>query len=173
MLSLALIFWLLTRHNKTAASTSASRHCGSSVEQALLLGCEFDLPTYSWTPKPCMEYETYHEYVVWASNSARKRGAYPYFKDEEGQVRIPDETALSLHTEMIFSTWEDHLAHCTFMARRLYRKHNDTSTLTLPIENDLEHSLHRSRMLLGETERPEHYDIGGLNTRFFIRFARC
>ncbi|EED15382.1 hypothetical protein TSTA_048250 [Talaromyces stipitatus ATCC 10500] len=97
-------------------------HCGHSVEEARALGCEFDILSYTWTPKECYDKETADEFRQWLTRPERFPRPWPFFADKNRTEWIPSEEALSKRAHMMtYAPQEEHIGHCIFMMRRLHR----------------------------------------------------
>jgi hypothetical protein len=88
-----------------------ARGCGSTVEEATALGCQFDELSDLWLPKACSrKYE--EEYL--RSNNGR---AFVYWSDPNGDHVITNRSQYA-GVATYFSTTRDHLRHCEY---NLYR----------------------------------------------------
>ncbi|KAF4620115.1 hypothetical protein G7Y89_g14708 [Cudoniella acicularis] len=158
-------------------ASSLGLHCGTSntTAEARALGCEFDLMSYSWTPKQCFDEETASEFSEWVWDSGRQEGAFPFFYDVEGKNRVQDEHALSQSLgKVIHTTQEEHLGHCTFMIRRIHRVAESNGRLRLNSRyGKLAHSKHCSNEVLKSLQRPDLSYLGGIRSRFGVSFERC
>ena len=97
-------------------------HCGNTTEEARSLGCEFDLLSYSWTPKQCFDRETALEFKEWLLSPDRFPRSWPFFEDRNNSQWVPDEAALSERVHILsYAPNEEHFGHCVFMMRRLHR----------------------------------------------------
>ncbi|KAF4827995.1 hypothetical protein CGCTS75_v007923 [Colletotrichum tropicale] len=96
-------------------------HCGSSVSEALDLGCKYDTLSVSWLPDHCREDELVAEF-----DRAGPNGSWPYYADKNATIPITIESISHLadlpHEQAIFYTstgW--HIAHCAFYWRKEFR----------------------------------------------------
>lgn len=97
-------------------------HCGSSYAEAQALGCKFDLLSSGWIPHQCFDEASETEYREWILNTNNsRRGPFPYFKDKLLTQPIEGIDALSRYENMVYTTMEEHLAHCTQLMRRTHR----------------------------------------------------
>ncbi|KAH6666766.1 hypothetical protein B0J14DRAFT_198740 [Halenospora varia] len=163
--------------NSHVVTNTNSLHCGTSntTAEAKALGCEFDLMSYSWTPKQCFDEETASEFREWVWESERQEGAFPFFYDQEGKNRVEDEHALSQSFgEVIHTTQEEHLGHCTFMIRRIHRVAESNGRLRLNSRfGTLAHTKHCSMEVLKSLKRPDLSYLRGIHSRFGVSFERC
>jgi hypothetical protein len=122
--------------------TITPQSCGNSTTEAKALGCEFDLLSSIWLPPACLDHETNAEYREWLSDSERERGAFPFFTDQNLTKRITNEDELSERAFVrTYGTWEQHLGHCVFLQRRLYRSMTGVFRMEEHFRN-LGHMLH-------------------------------
>lgn len=98
-----------------------SCQCGSSVSEALDLGCKYDTLSVSWLPDHCREDELVAEF-----DRAGPNGSWPYYADKNATIPITIESISRLadlpHEQAIFYTstgW--HIAHCAFYWRKEFR----------------------------------------------------
>ncbi|KAK7184495.1 hypothetical protein PSPO01_09529 [Paraphaeosphaeria sporulosa] len=97
-------------------------HCGSSYADAQALGCKFDLLSSGWIPHECFDEASETEYREWILNTNNsRRGPFPYFKDKELTQPMEGIDALSRYEDLVYTTMEEHLAHCTQLMRRTHR----------------------------------------------------
>jgi len=118
---------LRNQATKSKPSTpSSSSLCGNTTSQARSRGCEFDLLSYSWLPPQCLDRETSAEFRTWILSPDRSLGSWPFFTNDAFTSQVPNEDALSerILPLMTYTTWEEHLGHCVFLARRIYRSMN-------------------------------------------------
>ena len=110
-----------------------------------------------WTPKPCYEAETAHEFHEWVTSDRRKFGAFPFFLDNHARVHIADEHALSkAYGQMIHTAQEEHLGHCTFIMRRWnHIAENGQSAHVIQCFASYMHTKHCSLEILRALARPD------------------
>ncbi|KAM7220095.1 hypothetical protein V8F06_004423 [Rhypophila decipiens] len=108
--------------------------CGTSPEEALALGCHFDIIATAWLPPRCIDKDLVAEFEA----------TYPwrYFRNPDGTDPYPDDghDALGSQNTTIWTTKRWHVAHCLYMWRKLNR------------------ALVRGRMTDGETITQWHTD---------------
>jgi hypothetical protein len=174
--SLAVVF-LVRSYQSTHLPVTASLHCGTSntTIEARDLGCEFDMLSYSWTPKQCFDKDTASEFRDWLQSSERQMGEFPFFYDVVGNDHVLGEEELSeSFGTTIYTTQEEHLGHCTFMMRRLHRVAESLGRLRLNSRyGTLEHTKHCSEEVLLSFKRPDPRDMGGIHARFGVSFEHC
>jgi hypothetical protein len=172
-----LAIFLIRSHERTYEHATANLHCGTSntTTEARALGCEFDILSYSWTPKQCFDKDTALEFSDWLHNPDRQMNGFPFFYDVAGKDHISgeDELAKSFGS-MIYTTQEEHLGHCTFMMRRLYRVAESNGRIRLNSRyGTLEHTKHCSEEILLSFRRPDPRDLGGIHASLGVSFEHC
>jgi len=162
---------------KTHHVATDLHHCGTTntTAEARALGCEFDILGNSWTPKQCFDNETAIEFREWLQHSERQMGTFPFFHDEDGKERIMDEDELAESVESrVYTTQEHHLAHCTFLMRRIYRVGHSNGRMRLNSRyGTLEHTKHCTNEVLLSFRRPDPKHMGGIHAGFHITFEHC
>ncbi|KAI0133903.1 hypothetical protein BJ170DRAFT_705438 [Xylariales sp. AK1849] len=140
-------------HNPST-STSMELHCGNTSTEARALGCVFDLLTNNWMPGYCADPLTDDEYRVWVLDPARSLGSWAFFHDDKAERQVASEEALSdMVGSHIYTTTENHLARCVFLARRMHRL--VTGKIAAVAHNSLAHTMHCTSAILMAME-----DIG-------------
>ncbi|KAK0620998.1 hypothetical protein B0T14DRAFT_431629 [Immersiella caudata] len=130
-----------------SSASPSELHCGNSSAEARTLGCVFDLLTNNWMPAYCADPKTDSEYRDWVVHPSRNLGAWAFFHDPAAKHRIISEDHLSdLVGEHIYTTTENHLAHCTFLARRMHRL--VTREISAVAHNTFAHTVHCTSALL-------------------------
>ncbi|PSN60138.1 hypothetical protein BS50DRAFT_593919 [Corynespora cassiicola Philippines] len=95
--------------------------CGASLAEFEANGCVFDILSYAWMPARCIDKATSEEFQSWLSDPQRILGPWPFFKEVSGgsspaENRISSAVEFGNRLDMdIWSTMEEHLAHCMFM----------------------------------------------------------
>ncbi|KAK2028387.1 hypothetical protein LX32DRAFT_720487 [Colletotrichum zoysiae] len=128
-------------------SNTMELHCGNTSTEARELGCVFDLLTNNWMPKYCADPVTDDEYRTWVLDPRRSLGPWAFFHDDKAQNQVASEEALSnLVGSHIYTTTENHLAHCIFLARRMHRL--VTGEIAAVAHNSLAHTMHCTSAVL-------------------------
>lgn len=149
-------------------------HCGNSTAEAKVLGCEFDILSYSWTPKQCLDTETRDEFREWLHSKDRLFRPWPFFADKDANDWIPNEETLSerVHPQFSWAPIEEHVGHCMFMMRRLYRVLEGGGNLRLNSrQGTYGHVEHCSNMVLDMIREPKA--VGEVNSHFAVTFSSC
>jgi hypothetical protein len=152
-------------------STSELR-CGNSSMEAREIGCVFDLLTNSWMPKVCSDPATDDEYRAWVLDPSRVLGSFAFYHDEGAERQVESESALSdLVGSHIYTTAENHVAHCIFLARRMHRLIK--GDIAAVAHNTFSHTMHCTSAILealGSAEQPLRAQIG---STFDVSIVTC
>lgn len=147
-------------------------HCGNSSTEARALGCVFDLLTNNWMPEYCSDPSTDAEYRAWLLDPKRQLGAWAFYHDSKAEHQVASEHELSdLVGHHIYTTTENHLAHCAFLARRMHRL--ITGDVAAVAHNNFAHTMHCTSAILeaiGSTEQPSGAQIG---STFDVGIVSC
>jgi hypothetical protein len=103
--------------------TEQERHteCGASLAEFKANGCTFYLLSYTWMPARCKDPSTSADFSSWLSDPQRHLGPWPFFKNRTvgsslTENRITSEVEFGNRWDMdIWSSMEEHLAHCMFL----------------------------------------------------------
>ncbi|KAL3420220.1 hypothetical protein PVAG01_08719 [Phlyctema vagabunda] len=138
---------LSPRDESVAPTPDIDRYdCGNSTSTATAANCEFDLLTYSYLPKPCIDRQTSMEFKEWLLSGDRAYSSWPFYADPEGREKIPDEEALSKYIgSRVWTTQEEHLGHCIFLMRRYHKIPKERFT---SFYLTYEHAVHCSNEIL-------------------------
>ncbi|KAH7407972.1 hypothetical protein BKA64DRAFT_667844 [Cadophora sp. MPI-SDFR-AT-0126] len=149
--------------------------CGNTTTEAKSRGCAFDLLSHNWVPPPCLDPLTESEYREYVSSPERKMGPYPYYLDVEGKEKISDEHTFALlangptlRDQHVFTTREEHLAHCGFLLRRTHRAAEGKVRL-----NDENAQFWHAEHCIGELGNPNRKPMDALNEGFYVGFSPC
>lgn len=156
-----------------ASAPMSELHCGNSSTEARKLGCVFDLLTNNWMPEYCSDPLTDGEYREWVLDSDRQLGAWAFYHDEEAQQKISSEEELSnMVGHHVWTTTENHLAHCTFLARRMHRL--VTGEIDAVAHNTFAHTLHCTSSILEAIGAPEtHIMKSHIGSTFDVGIVSC
>jgi hypothetical protein len=136
------------------------------------MGCVFDLLTNNWMPEYCADPITDAEYREWVLDPSRQLGAWAFYHDEQGQKQVASEEVLSdLVGSHIYTTTENHLAHCAFLARRMHRL--VTGDIAAVAHNTLAHTLHCTRAILKAVESNEPSLKAQIGSTFDVGIVSC
>lgn len=170
--------WRTTVHPSPRAARYEKKtlHCGNTTAEAEAAGCAFDLLSHNWVAPPCLDPLTEAEYRAYVSSPERKLGPYPYFLDAEGTRRVGDERAFALLADghpvladqHVYTTREEHLAHCKFLLRRTHRAAEGKVRL-----NDENLGFWHMAHCLEEVSHPDKKPLDELNEGFYVGYAPC
>jgi len=169
--------WRTTLHPvpRSVRYEKKTLECGNTTEQAESRGCAFDLLSHNWLPAPCLDPLTEAEYREYVSSKDRKLGPYPYFLDADGKEHIPDERTFALLAngptladQHVYTTREEHLAHCQFLLRRTHRAAEGKVRL-----NDENAQFWHTEHCLGELRHPGRKAMDELNEGFYVGYSPC
>ncbi|KAF4783934.1 hypothetical protein HER10_EVM0001994 [Colletotrichum scovillei] len=156
---------------RTSPSTS-ELHCGNSSTEARALGCVFDLLTNNWMPEYCSDPATDSEYRTWVMEPQRHLGAWAFYYDKNAEHQVASEEELSnLVGRHVYTTTENHLAHCTFVARRMHRL--AIGEITAVAHNTFAHTMHCTSAILDAISTPEHHSAHHAGSTFDVGIVSC
>lgn len=119
---IAGILVLVYQGHRPASEDGGPTECGASLAEFEANGCVFDLLSYNWIPARCKDQTTSEEFLSWLSGPQRHLGPWPFFtkKVKESSLatanRIGNEVDFGNRWDMeIWSSMEEHLAHCMFL----------------------------------------------------------
>jgi hypothetical protein len=162
-----------------SASTSSpgqEQDCGTTIASARAANCSFDLLSNSWMPTSCYDSETDLEFRSWIARPNRTHGAWPYFTSSSlsPSTHIPDIETLSSMTGLwLWTTEEEHIAHCIFWARRIHRALEGSFRWSKGVEN-MQHTFHCAYEVLDNllVEAPLKKAEKGV-VHFKVQFDTC
>ncbi|PTB75322.1 hypothetical protein M440DRAFT_1402852, partial [Trichoderma longibrachiatum ATCC 18648] len=158
--------------NKPKPPSMSELNCGNSSTEARAMGCVFDLLTNNWMPEYCADPITDAEYREWVLDPSRQLGSWAFYHDEQAQKQVASEEALSdLVGSHIYTTTENHLAHCAFLARRMHRL--VTGDIAAVAHNTLAHTLHCTRAILKAVESNEPSLKAQIGSTFDVGIVSC
>ncbi|KAF1994326.1 hypothetical protein P154DRAFT_447844 [Amniculicola lignicola CBS 123094] len=170
VVSAVLLLSLGTLAGQRPSSTKEELHCGNSSTEARARGCVFDLLTNNWMPAYCADPYTDAEYREWVLDPKRHLGSWAYFHDEQGKNQVKSEEHLSdMVGQHIYTTTENHLAHCAFLARRMHRL--VTGDIAAVAHNTFKHTIHCTSSLLKSFDGWDHEQVIG--STFDVGIVSC
>lgn len=147
-------------------------HCGNSSTDARALGCVFDLLTNNWMPKYCSDPYTDAEFHEWVLQPQRELGAWAYFYDEKALHQVTSEDDLSnMVGKHVYTTTENHLAHCTLLARRMHRLLN--GEIHAVAHNTFAHTMHCTSAILKGIESRQELSRPQIGSTFDVGIVSC
>jgi hypothetical protein len=112
----------VTRHSDSTAldrvciDRDIKYTCGNSTEQALELGCHFDLLSVSFVPWQCVDWELEKEFLA--------EGPWKYWADRHQKEEIPEDQLWARPTmpnDSFHVTMHWHRMHCLYQWRKMHR----------------------------------------------------
>lgn len=119
LLSFALFFLVATSiavvllHPALGISTLPANSCGTTAAEARAAHCHFDMMSFCWLPSPCYDAELSAEFLA--------RSNWTWYRDQTAQQPVSLAEVQSGAHDELFVSYDYHLAHCTFMWRKLHR----------------------------------------------------
>lgn len=169
--------WRTTLHPepRTIKYEKKTLECGNTTTEAEARGCAFDLLSHNWLPQPCLDPLGEAEYREYVTSPDRMYGPYPYFLDSEGTQRVSDERQFAmlangptLADQHVFTTREEHLAHCSFLLRRTHRGAEGKVRV-----NDENLQFWHTEHCLNEIRHADRKPMNELNEGFYVGYAPC
>ena len=134
--------------------------CGSSVEEALELGCSFDIMSYAYYPPSCWDPVLHNEFVREYSQDWK-------WSTFDSEPLSTEEVLQGNHTNVLaLEVW--HKYHCLYEWRRLFR----AVAFQRPLDEKLGnygHASHCSKTLLSVQEQEKVLPVLPVRTLF----AKC
>ncbi|KAK0663416.1 hypothetical protein QBC41DRAFT_284629 [Cercophora samala] len=139
-------------HPETLSPGLTLCDCGSSIDEALSLGCVYDTLATAWMPPHCRDPDLTAEFDLHGLNPD---GSWPYFADKEGTVplSISDVAALGGTQRTFWATRRWHLVHCLFYWQKYWRMRHTGAVMEERYDR-LDHVRHCMRLLLNPA--PDH-----------------
>jgi len=122
-------------------SSTEGTQCGNSWQDAVSLGCHFDVMASRWYAPECFDQEALDTML------AEPQVNFTWYVDREHTAVFPPEKALKGEFDKVWPDNDFHIKHCLYLWRRLHR----AVVNNRPIDEDLfdyEHTLHCTRMIL-------------------------
>lgn len=134
--------------------SSSSNHCGFSAEEALALGCQFDILNYAWQPPECFDQDIYDRY--WAKS--QEHGPLKWYADARLTHELPQDIELLMHTPFVWTEHRFHVVHCMYAWELLHH----ALTLGRPVMefiSTMNHTQHCADTALNEDWEAEKTSI--------------
>ncbi|KAH8660329.1 hypothetical protein BX600DRAFT_513943 [Xylariales sp. PMI_506] len=137
--------------------------CGTTPAEARAAGCQFDMMAFSWLPARCYDAELTAEF-------ARLKD-WEYFEDQNRTVPVPLELALTGGYSELYTKFEYHLRHCTFLWKKMHRAllQRGGKRAIDSVTAKYGHTEHCSKMLLGSRE----VALDLVNSIIQLKFPDC
>lgn len=127
--------------------------CGSSRDEALRLGCHFDVMSFSWLPPQCYDRDLVEEFL------ARKSWVY-YLQPNSTHIEdhVDFEEVVAGSHQKLFVSWEFHKAHCAYMWRKMHRALLSKTPIDDYI-NSYVHTRHCTEVLLDQSVELDKIEV--------------
>ncbi|RGP79545.1 hypothetical protein FLONG3_2293 [Fusarium longipes] len=122
-------------------------NCGSSVAEALSLGCKYDSLAAAWLPEPCRDDALTAEFE---RSGDAPNGQWSYWADLNHTQELSLEELGKKGDDPSFrfyTTAEWHRVHCAFFWRKMFRSHISGVIIEPRFDNE-EHVIHCGSVLL-------------------------
>lgn len=146
----------LPQHHSTGVAPSS---CGNSREEALAVGCQFDVMSFSWLPPDCYDGELVAEFEA--------LGPWEWFDGPEGRVVADEKAVREGRLDRLYVTWEFHLLHCTFQWKKMHRALLAGRPIDSYIGN-FSHTRHCEHMIMNRRT-----PLNSTGTDIFIKYPSC
>ncbi|MCJ1391766.1 hypothetical protein MMC18_004631 [Xylographa bjoerkii] len=134
--------------------------CGNSSASARLHSCRFDVLSFAWQPPKCFTPDDLVDETDFMA-----LGPWPWY--HENGTEISEDEVRKGESRYLFTNFEWHVAHCTFLWRKLHRKVLNGEPVDGYIA-DLRHTDHCGKVL-----RMEKGTDTILRTRVWTKFPKC
>ena len=122
-------------------------------------------------PDYCSDPITDNEYREWVLEPERQLGPWAFFLDDAAEHQVESEEALShLTGRHVYTTTENHLAHCTFLARRMHRL--ATGEIKAVAHNTFAHTQHCTSAILKAISASERVSEA-IGSAFDVGIVSC
>ena len=161
----------LTIHSMdTSPAETPTRNCGSTTEEARMLGCQFQLWSYSWVPGECFDHQLQKDFIEIAiSSEGWDYSTKPHGREED---HVDLGVVLGGGRDGLFTTWGQHYWHCVFYQRKFFAmmvgEDMDLEMMTNR-DKDESHALSCQRWIAD----PWAYDWWDVNVNLTIGYHSC
>ncbi|KAF4334293.1 hypothetical protein FBEOM_11878 [Fusarium beomiforme] len=129
---------LAAKSNQVIINTAPLGHCncGSSVAEAVEMGCKYDALAAAWLPDQCRDDALTAEFERMGHE---KDGKWPYYSDRNLTSKILAEDLGHKADEpgfLFYSTGEWHMAHCLFYWKKQFRARFNNITVEPRYDNE-------------------------------------
>lgn len=147
-----------------ATSVIIHTPCGGTPAEARASDCIFDIIAFSWLPPRCYDAELAEEF--------RELKGWEYFLDRNRTRPLSQELALTGEFAGLYTEFEYHLRHCTFLWKKMHRALLSGGGGKPSIDSvtaGYAHTEHCSHMLM--TRREVALDI--INAVIVVKYPDC
>lgn len=138
--------------------------CGSTPAEARAAGCLFDIMAFSWLPPRCHDAELSEEF--------RQLRDWEYYLDRNRTMPLSREKASTGEYTELYTKYEYHLRHCTFLWKKMHRALLGGGGGKLAIDSvtaKYAHTEHCSEMLMARRELP----LDVINSVILVKYPDC
>lgn len=122
-------------------------------------------------PHVCADPFTDNEYRAWVAEPTRELGTFAFYHDDGARRQVASEEELSDSVgKSIWTTTENHLAHCVFLARRMHRL--VTGEISAVAHNTFTHTMHCTDAVLKALDAPNGGGVG-IGSTFDVGIVSC
>lgn len=153
-------FTTLTSRSKPS-SDIFTKHCGSTADEAISLGCKFDVINFSWQPPECFDEEVYNRY--W--DKSQEGGPIKWYADSKFTQELPQDLEMLKHKKYVWAEHRFHLMHCMYTWELMHH----ALMLDRPVVEFMtpfNHTMHCADMVLMENWKVQ-------DTSIIAQFSRC
>lgn len=123
-------------------------------------------------PEYCSDPATDAEYREWVMDPTRQLGVWAFYHDDKAQNQVASEEELSnLVGSHVYTTLENHIGHCTFLARRMHRLVN--GDIAAVAHNTLPHTMHCTKVILKAMANKEQSVMPQIGSTFDVAIVPC
>ncbi|KAI0127134.1 hypothetical protein BJ170DRAFT_582227, partial [Xylariales sp. AK1849] len=135
--------------------------CGTSVQEAKALGCQYDILANHWLPRPCIDRDAVEEYQKdesWFAY-AHENMTGPLSLDAMGDI------------SHYYTSKRDHIFHCGTLWKKQFKAFTENRRNIDSITADPEHTHHCAQYLIDMTDLGQDFRMVPL--RVDVGFAGC
>ena len=145
------------------AHRSVNCDCGSSIAEALSLGCKYDSMAAAWLPELCRDDELTAEFDRAGPGPG---GRWYYWSDpyRENELTLIEMAELADSGKPFFTNWEWHVAHCFYFFRKQIR--NGFTKASLGTSDPYGHIIHCEEIVKSDPTKTVMSGVG-LNSSSF------
>ncbi|KAG4435261.1 hypothetical protein IFR05_009257 [Cadophora sp. M221] len=87
--------------------------CGNSSQEALAMGCRYDVIAATWSPPQCHDQDLLDEML--------SQGSWTWFTDKEHTQEVSQDVAVAGDFWILYPLYDFHVAHCLHLWRKLHK----------------------------------------------------
>lgn len=160
-ITIGILMFITFLSRSRHSSNVLTKHCGSTAEEAIVLGCKFDMINYAWQPPECFDEELYNRW--W--KKAQEHGPLKLYSDSNFTTELPLDIEVLMHTPYVWSGHRYHILHCMYAIELMHH----AVTLDKPLVE--RYSLFNHTMHCADTVLENDWKVQ--NTSIKAAFNRC